>query len=81
MAGVKRRSKYRKQVEDDALHGFPEPGEGELIVRVNCSRGGNLFEVRAAATPRPARTLPHTTARPCGAAAAWLHGAHAGGGS
>lgn len=47
MAGVKRRSKYRKNVESDVLDGMPEPGEGELIVRVVASRGSNLMDVSA----------------------------------
>mmetsp|Transcript_30770 Transcript_30770/g.100377 ORF Transcript_30770/g.100377 Transcript_30770/m.100377 type:complete len:182 (+) Transcript_30770:92-637(+) len=46
MAGVKRRSKYRKHVEEEALNGFPEPEEGDCIVQTTACRGGNIFEVR-----------------------------------
>ena len=45
MAGVKRRSKYRKNVQDQVLHAFPEPQENEAIVKVTGNRGSNLFEV------------------------------------
>jgi len=47
MSGAGRRSKYRKHVEKDVLEGLPEPQEGEQIVQVVCSRGGNLLEVTA----------------------------------
>lgn len=46
MAGVKRRSKYRKHVEEEALNGFPEPDEGDTVVQTTACRGGNIFEVR-----------------------------------
>ena len=42
-----RKSKYRKNVETDVLDTLPEPGEGEEIVRILGSRGGNLLEVEA----------------------------------
>ena len=45
MSGAKRRTKYRKQVEDDVLYGTPEPGENQTIVVMVESRGGNLLEV------------------------------------
>jgi hypothetical protein len=48
MAGVKRRSKYRKNVTDSFLYGDPEPEEGQKIVRVLAPRGGNIVEVRGA---------------------------------
>ena len=48
MSGAKRRTKYRKQVESDILDALPEPEEGELIVEMVVSRGGNVLEVRSA---------------------------------
>jgi len=45
MSGAKRRTKYRKRVEDDVLYGEPEPEENQCIVVVVASRGGNLLEV------------------------------------
>jgi probable RNA-binding protein EIF1AD len=47
MSGVRRKTKYRKGVEEDVLHSLPEPKEGESIVRVVAPRGGNLVEVEA----------------------------------
>ncbi len=44
MAGVKRRTPYRKQVTDDALHSFPEPSDSQLIAKVVRSHGSNLLE-------------------------------------
>lgn len=47
MAGVRRRTKYRKAVTRAAEEDFPEPeGENEHIVRAIASRGDNHFEVR-----------------------------------
>lgn len=48
MAGVKRRTKYRKHVEADVFDSLPEPEDGQLIVRMVNSRGANLIEVNAA---------------------------------
>lgn len=45
MAGVKRRSKYRKNVEASVLDELHEPEDGQIIVRVAGSRGSNLLEV------------------------------------
>lgn len=47
MAGVKRRSGYRKTITDETLHGLPEPQEGQIIVRLLGARGSNLFEVES----------------------------------
>lgn len=57
MSGAKRRTKYRKHVEDMALNAVPEPKEGEQVVRVVQPAGGNLFEVRSAPLSRPAAPL------------------------
>ena len=47
MAGVKRRTKYRKQVEADILDEFHKPEEGQLIVQIVKSHGSNILEVCA----------------------------------
>ena len=46
MAGVKRRTKYRKNVAQE-LEDFVELEEGDLVARVLGSRGGNLFDVES----------------------------------
>jgi len=46
MAGVKRRTKYRKNVAQE-LEDFIDLEEGERIARVLGSRGGNLFDVES----------------------------------
>lgn len=46
MAGVGRRTLYRKSVTDDYLNSTPEPGENEEIVLVRAPRGSNIIEVR-----------------------------------
>mmetsp|Transcript_10374 Transcript_10374/g.22504 ORF Transcript_10374/g.22504 Transcript_10374/m.22504 type:complete len:98 (-) Transcript_10374:1413-1706(-) len=58
MSGAKRRTKYRKHVETDVLEGLPEPGEGEQIVQVVGSRGGNMLEVRSPANENALCLLP-----------------------
>lgn len=47
MAGVKRRTKYRKQVQADALDAFQRPDEGQAIVQIVQSHGSNILEVRS----------------------------------
>jgi probable RNA-binding protein EIF1AD len=47
MSGAKRKTKYRKHVEEGILSGTPEPGPGDMVALVLGSRGGNLIEVRA----------------------------------
>lgn len=46
MAGVGRRTLYRKSVTDDYLNSTPEPGDNEEIVLVRAPRGSNIIEVR-----------------------------------
>ena len=46
MAGVKRRTKYRKQVEADVLDAFHTPEDGQEIVQIVQSHGSNILEVR-----------------------------------
>lgn len=46
MAGLGRRSHYRKHLTDAVLHDLPEPdGIGQRIARVVGTRGGNMFDV------------------------------------
>lgn len=45
MAGVGRRTHYRKHLTDSVLHDFPEPTEHERIAKVVATRGGNQFEI------------------------------------
>ena len=45
MAGLGRRSHYRKHLTNSVLNGYPEPGDGERIAKVVGTRGSNQFEV------------------------------------
>jgi len=46
MAGLGRRSHYRKHLTDEVLFGEPEPdGIGQRVARVVGTRGGNMFDV------------------------------------
>lgn len=47
MAGLGRRSHYRKHLTDAVLNDLPEPDEsiGQRIARVMGTRGGNMFDV------------------------------------
>ncbi|KAJ1458355.1 hypothetical protein M885DRAFT_614702 [Pelagophyceae sp. CCMP2097] len=45
MSGAKRGSGYRKSVTEDVMQSFPLPENGDVVVRVNGIRGGNLVEV------------------------------------
>lgn len=51
MAGLGRRSHYRKHLTDAVLNDLPEPDEtiGQRIARVVGTRGGNMFDVVVAA--------------------------------
>jgi probable RNA-binding protein EIF1AD len=46
MAGLGRRTHYRKHLTDSVLFDFPEPQEGEKIAKVVATRGGNQFDVK-----------------------------------
>jgi len=59
MSGVRRKTKYRKSVENDVLNALPEPKEGEAVVRVVASRGGNLIEVETGDGSRSLCRLPN----------------------
>ncbi|KAL3795033.1 hypothetical protein HJC23_006354 [Cyclotella cryptica] len=60
MAGLGRRSHYRKHLTDAVLHDLPEPDEslGQRIARVVGTRGGNMFDVVVAP---PATSILTTT--------------------
>jgi probable RNA-binding protein EIF1AD len=47
MAGLGRRSHYRKHLTDAVLNDLPEPDEtlGQRIARVSGTRGGNMFDI------------------------------------
>lgn len=45
MAGVGRRTLYRKSVTDEYLNSSPEPGENEEIALAQAPRGSNIIEV------------------------------------
>ena len=46
MAGLSRRTHYRKHVTDSVLHDLPEPGVEESIAVVVNTRGSNQFDIR-----------------------------------
>jgi len=66
MSGVRRKTKYRKGVEEDVLNSLPEPKENEAVVRVVASRGGNLIEVENAEGTRSLCRLPNRYRRSFG---------------
>lgn len=53
MAGLGRRSHYRKHLTDAVLHDLPEPEEGECVAKVVATRGGNQFDVLVANNDEP----------------------------
>ena len=52
MAGLGRRSHYRKHLTDTVLNEYPEPDydAGDYVAQVQSSRGGNLFDLLVATT-------------------------------
>ena len=56
MAGLGRRSHYRKHLADSVLNGYPEPGDGERIAKVVGTRGSNQFEVVLSISRRKSST-------------------------
>ncbi len=49
MAGLGRRTHYRKHLTDSVLYDLPEPNEYERIAKVVATRGGNQFDIVLAA--------------------------------
>jgi len=49
MAGLGRRTHYRKHLTDSVLYDLPEPKEDERIAKVTATRGGNQFDIILAA--------------------------------
>ena len=45
MAGLGRRTHYRKHLTDSVLYDLPEPKEYERIAKVVATRGGNQFDI------------------------------------
>jgi probable RNA-binding protein EIF1AD len=45
MAGLGRRTHYRKHLTDSVLHDLPEPKVDERIAKVVSTRGGNQFDI------------------------------------
>lgn len=45
MAGLGRRTHYRKHLTDSIIYDFPEPGDNERIAKVVATRGGNQFDI------------------------------------
>ena len=50
MAGLGRRTHYRKHLTDSVLYDLPEPKEDERIAKVVATRGGNQFDIILAST-------------------------------
>ncbi|CAN0003942.1 unnamed protein product, partial [Hapterophycus canaliculatus] len=63
MAGVGRRTLYRKSVTDDYLNSTPEPGENEEIALAQAPRGSNIIEVSHSVVLTP-RSLPNISMSP-----------------
>ena len=45
MAGLGRRTHYRKHLTDSIIYDFPEPDKHECIAKVVATRGGNQFDI------------------------------------
>ena len=58
MSGAKRKSGYRKTVQDDTLNGAPEPGPHESLAVVGECVGANLFKVTTPAGSTGLAMLP-----------------------
>lgn len=50
MAGLGRRTHYRKHLTDAVLNDLPEPEEHERIAKVVATRGGNQFDILLSTT-------------------------------
>ncbi|VEU45324.1 unnamed protein product [Pseudo-nitzschia multistriata] len=51
MAGLGRRTHYRKHLTDSVLYDLPEPKDNERIAKVVATRGGNQFDIVLASPP------------------------------
>lgn len=58
MSGAGRKGAYRKGVTNEVLNGTPVPEEGELVVQVKGSRGGNVIEIVCEDGTEGLATLP-----------------------
>jgi probable RNA-binding protein EIF1AD len=61
MAGLGRRTHYRKHLTDSVLYDLPEPKEDERIAKVVATRGGNQFDIILAGSPS-SKTEPSSNA-------------------
>lgn len=59
MSGVRRKTKYRKGVEEEVFNSLPEPSGEEVVVRVVAPRGGNLVEVESSDGTKSLCRLPN----------------------
>ncbi|CAM9377175.1 unnamed protein product [Choristocarpus tenellus] len=58
MAGLGRRTLYRKSVTDNYLNSLPEPGDDEEIALVQAPRGSNIIEILLASGEQALAILP-----------------------
>lgn len=58
MAGIGRRTLYRKSVMESYLNEVPELEEGQLIAKVIASRGSNILEITASTGEESLAMLP-----------------------
>ena len=58
MSGSKRRTGYRKTLQDDVLFGLPTPTPAQSLAFVQRASGANLFEVRTEAGAEGVALLP-----------------------
>lgn len=58
MAGLGRRTHYRKHLTDSVLYDLPEPKEDERIAKVVATRGGNQFDIILAGNESGLAILP-----------------------
>uniref|UniRef100_A0A7S4AEQ1 S1-like domain-containing protein n=1 Tax=Pseudo-nitzschia australis TaxID=44445 RepID=A0A7S4AEQ1_9STRA len=61
MAGLGRRTHYRKHLTDSVLYDLPEPKEYERIAKVVATRGGNQFDIILADTTTTTTTTTTAT--------------------
>lgn len=64
MAGLGRRTHYRKHLTDSILHDFPEPLGDERVAKIVATRGSNQFDIVLSVE----KSLPEersATTRPC----------------
>jgi probable RNA-binding protein EIF1AD len=73
MAGLGRRSHYRKHITDTVLNTCPEPGEAERIAKVVGTRGSNQFEIILSSSRKSTCRKTISTTSACGSNAQARH--------